>query len=364
MQETWLAVVTGVERFEGARAPAHVAVRRSSPTAHARARCATAAACRSRRSRRARRTPSTPIGSEPPDRSAGALGDRAGAAARGAGRGRGDARARRRGDRRAAAGAARGRAAARRRGLGRGRGLRGARPLAPATSACCCIAAAPRARRAAADLADAPRPQLRRLAARRVTPRAGARLNAPWPPHTPLTWHRVLGADELPEGRVTTVTAGHLSIALTHVDGHVRRPRQPLPAPGRPARRGVDRERPAALPVARLRLLPADRPVARRVRRRGHDAPRRAARRRDLRRRPRRGAARADRERRHGRDARRVGRAARLRDGRALEPRPRRRDPPPGAGRRRWSTSASATRAPRRSPRRPTASSPASPPPA
>src|SRR4051812_18893502 len=36
---------------------------------------------------------------------------------------------------------------------------------------------------------------------------------------TSLTWHRVLGADELPEGRVTTVTAGHLSLALTHVDG-------------------------------------------------------------------------------------------------------------------------------------------------
>jgi nitrite reductase/ring-hydroxylating ferredoxin subunit len=36
---------------------------------------------------------------------------------------------------------------------------------------------------------------------------------------TSLTRHRVLGADELPEGRVTTVAAGHLSIALTHVDG-------------------------------------------------------------------------------------------------------------------------------------------------
>jgi pyruvate oxidase len=33
------------------------------------------------------------------------------------------------------------------------------------------------------------------------------------------TWHRVLDADELPEGRVTTVTAGHQTIALTHVDG-------------------------------------------------------------------------------------------------------------------------------------------------
>ncbi len=35
--------------------------------------------------------------------------------------------------------------------------------------------------------------------------------------------------------------------------------RQPLPPPGWPARRGLDRERAAALPVARLRLLPARR---------------------------------------------------------------------------------------------------------
>ena len=35
----------------------------------------------------------------------------------------------------------------------------------------------------------------------------------------PLDWHRVLDADELPEGRVTTVTAGHRSVALTHFDG-------------------------------------------------------------------------------------------------------------------------------------------------
>lgn len=31
-----------------------------------------------------------------------------------------------------------------------------------------------------------------------------------------LDWHRVLDADELPEGRVTTVTAGHRSVALLH----------------------------------------------------------------------------------------------------------------------------------------------------
>ncbi len=35
----------------------------------------------------------------------------------------------------------------------------------------------------------------------------------------PSSWHRVLDADELPEGRVTTVTAGHVSLALTHIDG-------------------------------------------------------------------------------------------------------------------------------------------------
>jgi pyruvate oxidase len=32
-------------------------------------------------------------------------------------------------------------------------------------------------------------------------------------------WHRVLAVDQLGEGRVTTVTAGHRSIALTHFDG-------------------------------------------------------------------------------------------------------------------------------------------------
>ena len=34
-----------------------------------------------------------------------------------------------------------------------------------------------------------------------------------------VTWHRVLGTGELPEGRVRTVVAGHKSLALTHVDG-------------------------------------------------------------------------------------------------------------------------------------------------
>ncbi|MFZ4719397.1 MAG: thiamine pyrophosphate-dependent enzyme [Ilumatobacteraceae bacterium] len=33
------------------------------------------------------------------------------------------------------------------------------------------------------------------------------------------TWHRILGPDELPEGRVTTVTVGRRSLAVTHHDG-------------------------------------------------------------------------------------------------------------------------------------------------
>jgi thiamine pyrophosphate-dependent acetolactate synthase large subunit-like protein/nitrite reductase/ring-hydroxylating ferredoxin subunit len=36
---------------------------------------------------------------------------------------------------------------------------------------------------------------------------------------TNLEWHRVAGLDELPEGRVKTVTAGIHSMALTHIDG-------------------------------------------------------------------------------------------------------------------------------------------------
>ncbi|MFN8162061.1 MAG: thiamine pyrophosphate-binding protein [Solirubrobacterales bacterium] len=34
-----------------------------------------------------------------------------------------------------------------------------------------------------------------------------------------LQWHRVLSASDLPEGRVTTVAAGHKSVALVHFDG-------------------------------------------------------------------------------------------------------------------------------------------------
>ena len=35
----------------------------------------------------------------------------------------------------------------------------------------------------------------------------------------PGRWYRVLGPDELPDGRVKTVTAGHKSLAMTHYEG-------------------------------------------------------------------------------------------------------------------------------------------------
>ena len=111
----------------------------------------------------------------------------------------------------------------------------------------------------------------------------------------------------------------------------VLRPRQPLPPPGWPARRGLDRERAAPLPVARLRLLPARRLLAG-LRRRGDHVPAGDPRRRGLRRR-RGAAARGHRLRSHGRDDGELGRRARLRDGRSLQPRPRRRAAPSGGGR-------------------------------
>ena len=36
---------------------------------------------------------------------------------------------------------------------------------------------------------------------------------------TKLEWHRIADIDELPEGRVKTVTTGIHSMALTHIDG-------------------------------------------------------------------------------------------------------------------------------------------------
>ena len=138
----------------------------------------------------------------------------------------------------------------------------------------------------------------------------------------------------------------------------VRRARQPLPAPGRSARRRLDRKGLAALPVARLRLRPAHRHSPAGFPRRAGESSGRSARRRRVRGVAARAPARPHRLRPHGRNDERVGRHARVRHGRSLEPRLRRRD---ARGRDRAATSrssASATKArPRSRPAR-TASSP------
>ena len=118
-----------------------------------------------------------------------------------------------------------------------------------------------------------------------------------------VVWHKVAELDELADGRVMTVIVGRTQPRAHPLRRPLRRARQPLPAPGRSARRGLDREGLAALPVARLRLRPAHRHAAARVHRRARALPGRGARRRRLRRarRPSTTAA-AHRLRRHGRD--------------------------------------------------------------
>lgn len=75
-----------------------------------------------------------------------------------------------------------------------------------------------------------------------------------------LEWHRVAALDELPEGRVKTVTASIHSMALTHIDGEYHAMENRCP---RAIGRGVDRNRQrwsmlVAVPVARLGLRSED----------------------------------------------------------------------------------------------------------
>ena len=151
---------------------------------------------------------------------------------------------------------------------------------------------------------------------------------------TSSTWHRVAALDELADGRVTTVHGRSPQPGAHPLRRPLRRARQPLPAPGRPARRGLDREGLAALPVARLRLRPAHGHAAAGLHRRARVASRsRCATTASTSSVPDERAARAHRLRRDGRDDGRVGRHPRVRHGRALQPRVRRRDAPPGGGR-------------------------------
>ncbi len=114
----------------------------------------------------------------------------------------------------------------------------------------------------------------------------------------------------------------------------VRGARQSLSPSGRSARRGDDRRRRAAVPVARLRLRPHHRPAAAPLHRCADRLRSGGTRRRHLRRAtgPRRTPT--FRFRRHGRDTRRVGRDARVRHGRPLQPGLRRRHAARRAARR------------------------------
>ncbi len=56
--------------------------------------------------------------------------------------------------------------------------------------------------------------------------------------NTKLVWYRVLDLDELPEGRVTTVTAGHTSLAMTHFDGKINALDNACPHQGGPLGEG------------------------------------------------------------------------------------------------------------------------------
>jgi nitrite reductase/ring-hydroxylating ferredoxin subunit len=54
-----------------------------------------------------------------------------------------------------------------------------------------------------------------------------------------LLWHQVADLDELPEGRVKTVAAGHRSLALTHFDGRYAALENRCPHQGGPLGEGT-----------------------------------------------------------------------------------------------------------------------------
>ena len=105
-----------------------------------------------------------------------------------------------------------------------------------------------------------------------------------------MNWHRVLAADELPEGRVTTVAAGHKSVALVHFDGQFSALDNHCPHQGGPLGEGSIENGLLRCPWHGFDYCPLDGKLAR-LRRRGDHVSARDPRRRGLRRRHR-GAAR------------------------------------------------------------------------
>ena len=69
-----------------------------------------------------------------------------------------------------------------------------------------------------------------------------------------LVWQKVLDPDELPEGRVKSVSCGAETLCVTHFEGGYAALDNKCPAPGWPPGRGFDRERIAPLSLARVGL--------------------------------------------------------------------------------------------------------------
>ena len=86
--------------------------------------------------------------------------------------------------------------------------------------------------------------------------------DATHPPDPGGSWQKILDPDELDEGRVTTVTVGRRSFAVTRHDGRYGCLDNACPHQGGPLGEGSIERWLAAVPVARLRLL-APRPVGR-----------------------------------------------------------------------------------------------------
>ncbi len=144
-----------------------------------------------------------------------------------------------------------------------------------------------------------------------------------------LIWHRVLSPEELPEGRVKTVAAGHHSFAVTHFEGRYAALSNRCPHQGGPLGEGSIEKGMLRCPWHGYDYCPltGESPF-------GDSVPTFPVQERDD------GIyvgvepdppARRDGQRRDGRDARQLGRQPRLRHGRPLQPRPRRRFAPPGS---------------------------------
>ena len=146
-----------------------------------------------------------------------------------------------------------------------------------------------------------------------------------------LAWHRVLATEELPEGRVTTVSAGAKSVALVHYDGQFSALDNHCPHQGGPLGEGSIENGLLRCPWHGFDYCPLtgqspgfeDEATTYPLEIRDGEV-----------------FVGIEEQREHvetvtdviARDARQLGRPARLRDGRPLQPRPGGRDPPPLRG--------------------------------